>query len=140
MPGGRYPGLQSESFFTVAGFVMASLKLDAAAHVQDPSRLARRVSVLHWGTLPLGAAPLPVRSPQRRGFSFRPGGLLVSGSDQLRAAIRVVHAGECVAQSDVPSDHALVASLDGLMPCETLKLMAAAIASQPPSSCVRTSR
>jgi len=31
----------------VAGFVMASLELDAAAHVQDPSRLARRVSVLH---------------------------------------------------------------------------------------------
>ena len=72
MPGGRYPGLQSESFLTVAGFVMASLNLDAAAHVQDPSRSARRVSVLQWGTLPLGTAPLPVRSPQRRGFSFRP--------------------------------------------------------------------
>ena len=56
----------------VVGFVMASLKLEEAAHVQDPNRLARRASVLQWGTVLLGAAPLPVRSPQRRGFSFRP--------------------------------------------------------------------
>src|SRR5215207_11605548 len=41
------------------------------------------------------------------------------------------HISECVARSDVPSDHALVASLDGLMPCEILKLMAQAIASEP---------
>ena len=113
---------------------MESLKLEAAAHVPDPSRLARRVSVLqssNGGTLPLGTAPLAVRSPRRRGFSLCPGTLPVSGSDQLRAAVRAVHAGECVARSDVPSDHTLVASLDGLMPCEFLKLMAAAIASQP---------
>jgi hypothetical protein len=71
------------------------------------------------------------------GVTFRPGGLPVSGSDQLRGAVRTVHAGECVARSDVPSDHALVVSLDGLMPCEILESMAAAIAT--PSSCVRTS-
>src|SRR5829696_444151 len=83
------------------------------------------------GTLPLGTAPLAVRSPRRRGFSLCPGGLPVSGSEQLRAAVRAVHAGECVTRSDVPSDHTLVARLDGLMPCQVLILTGAAIASQP---------
>jgi hypothetical protein len=55
-----------------AGFLMASLELDAAAHAQDPSRLAR-CKRPPGETLPLGAAPLHVRSPQRWGFSFRPG-------------------------------------------------------------------
>jgi hypothetical protein len=100
------------------------------ASISDAALFKRTWYRPNWGTLPLGAAPLPVRSLQRRGFSFRLGGLPVSGSDHLRAAVRAVHAGECVARSDVPSDHALVTSLDGLMPCEILKLMAAAIASQ----------
>jgi hypothetical protein len=46
VPGGHSRPLAQQPWATVVGFVMASLKLDAAAHVQDPSRLARRVSVL----------------------------------------------------------------------------------------------
>ena len=113
-----------------AGFVMASLELDAAAHVQDPGRLAHRVSVLQWeNPTPRGSSVARTITPAP-GLLLPPGGLPVSGSDQLRAAVRAVHAGECVARSDVPSDHALVANLDSLMPCEILKLMATAIASQ----------
>src|SRR5215207_2290229 len=114
-----------------AGLILRAFKLDAAAHVQDPSRLARRVSVLQWGDPTSRGSSVARTITPAPGLLLPPSGLPVSGSDQLRAAVRAVHAGECVARSDVPSDHALVASLDGLMPCEILKLMAAAIASQP---------
>jgi hypothetical protein len=91
---------------------------------------SRRVSVLQWGDpTPRGSSVARTITPAP-GLLLPPGGLPASGSDQLRAEVRAVHASECIARSDVTSDHTLIASLDGLMPCDILKLIAAAIASQ----------
>jgi hypothetical protein len=108
----------------------AGLKLDAVAHAHDPSRLApckrppgdptpRGSSVARTIT-PAPGLLLPPRCST--GVGLRSTSSRSSGTSRRRM--------RCPKRC-CSSDHALVASLDGLMPCEILRLMAAAIASQP---------